>query len=126
MLALVMCMQQPHHKSPGGRRMRQGSTCTPLLGMGRLSFISATPGGRSFLYQGCRWMSGMVIRLAGSGTRMRFIRSRHSREAFTWGGNSYSTFRILCSTHSGCQRTQGRQGRAEESCQVAQVNGEAA
>ena len=82
------------------QQQAEKGTCTPLLGMGRLSFISATPGGKSFLYQGCRWMSGMVIRLAGSGTRMRFIRSRHSRDAFTCGGNSYSTFKIRCRTHN--------------------------
>lgn len=35
-------------------------TCRPGAGSGRLSFISFTPGGRSFMYQGCRWMSSTV------------------------------------------------------------------
>ena len=76
----------------------------PVVGTGRLSFISATPGGRSLQYQGCLWISGMVIRLAGSGTRMCESRSRHSLETFTCAGNSYSTFSILCKQQPARQR----------------------
>lgn len=71
-------------------------TCMPVVGTGRLSFISATPGGKSLRYQGCRWISGMVILLAGSGTKMCDSRSRHSLDTFTCAGNSYSTFSIRC------------------------------
>ena len=71
-------------------------TWIPVVGTGRLSFISATPGGKSLQYQGCLWISGMVILLAGSGTRMWDSRSLHSLDTFTWAGNSYSTFSILC------------------------------
>ena len=92
----IACMPLAQHHATHKLQGCRGLTWTPLLGMGRLSFISATPGGKSFLYQGCRWMSGMLMRRAGSGTRMRFSRSLHSREALTWGGNSYSTFKILC------------------------------
>lgn len=75
-------------------------TCTPGPGDGRLSFISATPGGRSLQYQGWRWMPWMVIRLLGSGTRIFVRRSRSSRDTLTCAGKSYSTFRILCTPYN--------------------------
>ena len=41
-------------------------TWLPAGGMRMLSFISLTPGGKSFMYQGWSWISLIVIRLRGS------------------------------------------------------------
>lgn len=38
----------------------------PAGGIRMLSFISFTPGGKSFMYQGWSWISWMVMRLEGS------------------------------------------------------------
>ena len=87
------------------------NTCRPGAGGGRLSFISLTPGGSSFRYQGCRWMSSTVKRLAGSGTSICLSRSRHSRLTRTCGGNSYSTRKMRCkaisSTSVGVELCEG-------------------
>lgn len=65
-------------------------------GEGRLSFISATPGGKSSVYQGCFWISGMVMRFSGLSTRILLNRSRQDDETLSCEGKSYSTFKILC------------------------------
>lgn len=49
-----------------GTPVQRLHTWLPAGGMRMLSFISLTPGGRSFMYQGWSWISGMVMRLAGS------------------------------------------------------------
>ena len=82
-----------------------------------MSFISATPGGRSSTYQGCFWISGMVMRFSGLSTRILLSKSRQGWETLSWEGKSYSTFKILCSslqirTRLGC----GERDRRSLSC----------
>lgn len=93
-LLLLSCFRRP---STGKHPQQEEITCKPAPGGGKLSFISATPGGKSFLYHTWFWISGTVILLAGSGTSILWRRSLHSFETLTWGGNSYSTWSIRCS-----------------------------
>lgn len=111
--------QTSRHASPRplGREGGSARACTPALGCGSESFISATPGGKSFKYQGWRWMTGMVTRFVGSGTRIFDSRSRHSRDTLTCAGNSYSTFSILCAPAPARRRAPGHckhTGQAQE------------
>ena len=52
-----------------------------------LSFISLTPGGRSFMYQGWSWISWIVMRLAGSAG----AHNEWERGGVGWGEGRHST-----------------------------------
>ena len=52
-------------------------------------------------HQGCSNISGMLIRLLGSATRMRASRSLQASDTLMWLGKLYSTFKMRCSTGQG-------------------------
>ena len=67
---LPITSRSPRHTTTSARRPPphppRPRTWLPAGGMRMLSFISLTPGGRSRMYQGWSWISGMVMRLEGS------------------------------------------------------------